>query len=109
MSDRDWRIFREDFNITIKGGRVPRPMRNWEEMNLPKDIYDIIMEVGYKVGYHLFIFLTSGVNGITQICKPECTKVRYGILTTGPISHNPQQHFIMLLSVFSSNHIMAIG
>uniref|UniRef100_A0A914H0P9 Probable ATP-dependent RNA helicase DDX23 n=1 Tax=Globodera rostochiensis TaxID=31243 RepID=A0A914H0P9_GLORO len=48
MSDRDWRIFREDFNITIKGGRIPRPMRNWDEMNLPKEVYDVIMEVGYK-------------------------------------------------------------
>jgi ATP-dependent RNA helicase DDX23/PRP28 len=50
MSDRDWRIFREDFNITIKGGRIPRPMRNWDEMNLPKEVYDIIIDVGYKVG-----------------------------------------------------------
>ncbi|KAF7632825.1 hypothetical protein Mgra_00007756 [Meloidogyne graminicola] len=39
---------REDFNITIKGGRVPRPMRHWNEMNLPKDVYDVILEVGYK-------------------------------------------------------------
>jgi len=49
MTDRDWRIFREDFNITIKGGRVPRPMRHWAEMNLPKDVHDVILEVGYKV------------------------------------------------------------
>ncbi|KAL3070185.1 hypothetical protein niasHT_004132 [Heterodera trifolii] len=48
MSDRDWRIFREDFNISIKGGRIPRPMRNWEEQNLPKEVFDVIMEVGYK-------------------------------------------------------------
>nr|CAD2181310.1 unnamed protein product [Meloidogyne enterolobii] len=48
MTDRDWRIFREDFNITIKGGRVPRPMRHWAEMNLPKDVHDVILEVGYK-------------------------------------------------------------
>ncbi|KAL7075422.1 hypothetical protein ACQ4LE_004911 [Meloidogyne hapla] len=48
MTDRDWRIFREDFNITIKGGRVPRPMRHWAEMNLPKDVHDVILEVGYE-------------------------------------------------------------
>jgi len=40
MTDRDWRIFREDHQIIIKGGRVPPPIRNWEEANLP----DFIME-----------------------------------------------------------------
>jgi len=48
MQDRDWRIFREDFNIAIKGGRVPKPLRNWEEANLPKEVYNVIIEVGYK-------------------------------------------------------------
>ncbi|KAI6207300.1 RNA helicase [Aphelenchoides fujianensis] len=37
MQDRDWRIFREDFNITIKGGKIPKPLRNWEEAKLPKE------------------------------------------------------------------------
>lgn len=27
MSERDWRIFREDNNIIIKGAKVPKPMR----------------------------------------------------------------------------------
>lgn len=27
MNERDWRIFREDHNISYKGSRVPRPMR----------------------------------------------------------------------------------
>ncbi|EOA39144.1 hypothetical protein CARUB_v10012078mg [Capsella rubella] len=31
MSERDWRIFKEDFNISYKGSKVPHPMRNWEE------------------------------------------------------------------------------
>jgi len=31
MSQRDWRIFREDMDIVIKGGRVPNPMREWTE------------------------------------------------------------------------------
>uniref|UniRef100_A0A915D436 RNA helicase n=1 Tax=Ditylenchus dipsaci TaxID=166011 RepID=A0A915D436_9BILA len=48
MQDRDWRIFREDYNITIKGGRVPKPMRNWDEINLPKEVHDVILQVGYK-------------------------------------------------------------
>ncbi|KAI6227459.1 DEAD box ATP-dependent RNA helicase [Aphelenchoides fujianensis] len=48
MQDRDWRIFREDFNITIKGGKIPKPLRNWEEAKLPKEVHDVILKVGYK-------------------------------------------------------------
>jgi hypothetical protein len=32
---RDWRIFKEDHSISTKGGRVPNPMRNWGESELP--------------------------------------------------------------------------
>ncbi|CAD5225071.1 unnamed protein product [Bursaphelenchus okinawaensis] len=48
MQDRDWRIFREDFNITIKGGNIAKPIRNWEEAGLPKEVLDVIHKVGYK-------------------------------------------------------------
>lgn len=30
MQERDWRIFREDHDIIIKGGRVPPPLRTWD-------------------------------------------------------------------------------
>jgi len=29
MRERDWRIFKEDFNITTKGGNIPNPIRSW--------------------------------------------------------------------------------
>lgn len=48
MTERDWRIFREDFNIAIKGGRIPNPIRHWKECFLPKVILDIIEQLGYK-------------------------------------------------------------
>ncbi|XP_044001816.1 probable ATP-dependent RNA helicase DDX23 [Aphidius gifuensis] len=48
MTERDWRIFKEDYNITIKGGRIPDPIRSWKESNFPKEILDIIEKVGYK-------------------------------------------------------------
>jgi ATP-dependent RNA helicase DDX23/PRP28 len=48
MRERDWRIFKEDFNIATKGGTVPNPMRNWEESNLPRRLLQIIDQVGYK-------------------------------------------------------------
>src|SRR5690606_13449184 len=47
MKERDWRIFKEDFNISTKGGAIPNPMRSWEESNLPKKLLDIIKQVGY--------------------------------------------------------------
>uniref|UniRef100_A0A1I8PDY2 Probable ATP-dependent RNA helicase DDX23 n=1 Tax=Stomoxys calcitrans TaxID=35570 RepID=A0A1I8PDY2_STOCA len=48
MTERDWRIFREDYNITIKGGKIPNPIRSWKESGFPKEILDIIDGVGYK-------------------------------------------------------------
>ncbi|XP_035828520.1 probable ATP-dependent RNA helicase DDX23 isoform X2 [Aplysia californica] len=48
MVDRDWRIFKEDFNISCKGGRIPNPIRFWRECGLPKELLNIIDEVGYK-------------------------------------------------------------
>lgn len=48
MTERDWRIFREDYNITIKGGKIPNPIRNWVESGFPKELLDIIEQVGYK-------------------------------------------------------------
>lgn len=48
MTERDWRIFREDYNIAIKGGRIPNPLRGWKESGLPKSILDIIDRCGYK-------------------------------------------------------------
>lgn len=47
MRERDWRIFKEDFNISTKGGSIPNPMRSWEESNLPRNLLDIIEKVGY--------------------------------------------------------------
>lgn len=49
MTERDWRIFREDFNITIKGGKIPNPIRSWKEAGFHQDIMEIINKVGYKV------------------------------------------------------------
>ncbi|KAJ5202001.1 Pre-mRNA-splicing ATP-dependent RNA helicase prp28 [Penicillium cinerascens] len=48
MRERDWRIFKEDFNISTKGGSVPNPMRSWDESDLPKRLLELIDRVGYK-------------------------------------------------------------
>ncbi|CRG97964.1 ATP-dependent RNA helicase DDX23, putative [Plasmodium gallinaceum] len=47
MTDRDWRIFREDNEIYIKGGIVPPPIRTWEESNLSVDLLKAIKKAKY--------------------------------------------------------------
>ncbi|KAJ5650838.1 Pre-mRNA-splicing ATP-dependent RNA helicase prp28 [Penicillium longicatenatum] len=48
MRERDWRIFKEDFNIATRGGSVPNPMRSWKESQLPPRLLELIDRVGYK-------------------------------------------------------------
>lgn len=48
MTERDWRIFREDFNIAYKGSRIPRPMRSWSESNLSSELLKAVDRAGYK-------------------------------------------------------------
>ncbi|ANQ08827.1 Snrnp protein [Plasmodium coatneyi] len=48
MTDRDWRIFREDNEIYIKGGIVPAPIRRWEESNLSNDLLKAIKKAKYE-------------------------------------------------------------
>ncbi|ORX40984.1 P-loop containing nucleoside triphosphate hydrolase protein [Kockovaella imperatae] len=48
MSDRDWRIFREDFSISARGGSIPLPLRSWRESAIPENILDVVDEIGYK-------------------------------------------------------------
>jgi len=48
MQERDWRIFREDFNISTKGGNIPRPIRSWDESTIHPTILEIIEKLQYK-------------------------------------------------------------
>lgn len=48
MRERDWRIFKEDFNIATRGGSIPNPMRSWSESGLPQRLLQIVDQAGYK-------------------------------------------------------------
>ena len=48
MKERDWRIFREDFAISARGGHIPKPLRSWQESKIPKPILEAIEIIGYK-------------------------------------------------------------
>lgn len=45
MTNRDWRIFREDFGISTKGGNLPNPMRTWKESPISQELLEIIYQV----------------------------------------------------------------
>ena len=47
-TERDWRIFREDYNIAVRGGSVPKPLRNWKEAGLVPSIMDILDGLGFE-------------------------------------------------------------
>ncbi|XP_046847137.1 probable ATP-dependent RNA helicase DDX23 [Xenia sp. Carnegie-2017] len=48
MTERDWRIFKEDFGISCKGGRIPNAIRSWQESKLPPELIETIDKLGYK-------------------------------------------------------------
>ncbi|KAF9264801.1 P-loop containing nucleoside triphosphate hydrolase protein [Marasmius fiardii PR-910] len=48
MRERDWRIFREDFSISARGGQIPHPLRSWVESVIPHPILECIEKIGYK-------------------------------------------------------------
>ncbi|KDR81517.1 hypothetical protein GALMADRAFT_239515 [Galerina marginata CBS 339.88] len=48
MKERDWRIFREDFSISARGGAIPHPLRSWKESTIPESILECIERIGYK-------------------------------------------------------------
>ncbi|BDA42638.1 probable elongation factor G, mitochondrial at C-terminar half [Coccomyxa sp. Obi] len=48
MTERDWRIFREDFSIAYKGNTGSTlPIRNWEEAGLPQPLMEAIVKMKY--------------------------------------------------------------
>lgn len=48
MTERDWRIFREDFDIRVQGGRAVLPLRSWSEAHFPDQILRALADVGYE-------------------------------------------------------------
>nr|XP_043605891.1 DEAD-box ATP-dependent RNA helicase 21-like [Erigeron canadensis]XP_043605892.1 DEAD-box ATP-dependent RNA helicase 21-like [Erigeron canadensis]XP_043605893.1 DEAD-box ATP-dependent RNA helicase 21-like [Erigeron canadensis]XP_043605894.1 DEAD-box ATP-dependent RNA helicase 21-like [Erigeron canadensis]XP_043605895.1 DEAD-box ATP-dependent RNA helicase 21-like [Erigeron canadensis]XP_043605896.1 DEAD-box ATP-dependent RNA helicase 21-like [Erigeron canadensis]XP_043605897.1 DEAD-box ATP-d len=48
MKERDWTIFREDFDISYRGSKVPKPMRTWVESGLSYELRKAVDRVGYR-------------------------------------------------------------
>ena len=43
MTKRDWRILREDFDIRIRRGKAPNPLRYWDESEISESILEVIV------------------------------------------------------------------
>jgi len=48
MQQRDWRIFREDFQINTKGAYIPHPLRSWSEAGLLPEIMAVLKKIGFE-------------------------------------------------------------
>lgn len=49
LTDRDWRLFREDNLISVKGGKCPPPIRNWTDIpDMPKDLVKNLQELRFE-------------------------------------------------------------
>lgn len=48
MKERDWRIFREDYEISVRGREIVPPLREWRESSIPRAILDAIAGAGYR-------------------------------------------------------------
>ena len=76
MNERDWKILKEDFQISTRGKSVQHPMRNWNELKLiPSELLDIITE---KLGFET-------PTPIQRISIPNVLKDRdfLGVASTG--------------------------
>lgn len=47
MTQRDWRIMREEFDIRVQGARAINPLRFWSEAAIHPSILKAIEKLGY--------------------------------------------------------------
>eukprot|EP00941_MAST-03F_sp_MAST-3F-sp1_P005986 g5986.t1 len=47
MTSRDWRIMREDFDIRVRGGRAPNPIRFWNESKIHASLLKAMSDMGF--------------------------------------------------------------
>ncbi|CUM68028.1 uncharacterized protein PRCAT00005743001 [Priceomyces carsonii] len=45
MTPRDWRIFKDDYNIISKGGDIPHALRYWEEAEIPPELLGVVIKL----------------------------------------------------------------
>ncbi|QPG74439.1 hypothetical protein FOA43_001768 [Brettanomyces nanus] len=48
MTPRDWRIMKEDYNISSKGGKMENPIRYWQEIEIDGLLLKQLERLGYR-------------------------------------------------------------
>ncbi|SCV03063.1 LAMI_0H05182g1_1 [Lachancea mirantina] len=78
MTERDWRILREDYHIMSKGGSIEQPLRNWDEVDSEGFQADLARIIEKELKF-------SEPTPIQRITIPNVTKGRdfLGIAATG--------------------------
>ena len=62
MTQRDWRIMREEFEIHVTGARSINPLRTWDEAAIDPSIRKAIDKLGYdSIYYDLSIDINNQV------------------------------------------------
>lgn len=69
MSERDWRIFREDFNISYRGGNPTLPIRSWKEGRFP----DVVMQVQHMLVQRALACFPAAMLAFQQRCVVSIT------------------------------------
>ena len=75
MTERDWRIFREDFSIAYKGvssGVNALPIRNWEEAKLPEPVLQVRPRAQRPCAALLLACVCAAAVKGGQVCKRSC-------------------------------------
>lgn len=49
MTERDWKIFREDYSINVRGRDVPNPIRTWRDCYELEVQKELIRNIGYSM------------------------------------------------------------
>lgn len=69
MSERDWRIFREDFAISYSGGRCPNPFRSWVESPLSEARFAVLRRLcALCLRQRFFASFSSSESGCSFAC-----------------------------------------
>ena len=91
MTERDWRIFREDFSIAYKGNAGGTlPIRNWKEASLPEPLMQVRAPVAPPRAImpcalisHAFLIQMSCMMSPSDEARPCACWVAHPVATDG--------------------------
>uniref|UniRef100_A0A452ZZT1 Uncharacterized protein n=1 Tax=Aegilops tauschii subsp. strangulata TaxID=200361 RepID=A0A452ZZT1_AEGTS len=94
MTERDWRILREDFGISYRGSRVPRPMRSWAESGLGAELLRNVDRAGCRSRWPGITRMLVQSNSPVppELARHEASKFKPGSVPGRPPRRNSTVH-----------------